>query len=82
MLDGIILMFDDDLNDFQVIFQKLNLPIEVITNLFGKVIAVDKREDERASREETIEFPSIKDFAKFKKWLLERMKAIELRIFL
>ena len=68
---------DDDLNDFQAIFQKLNLPLEVITNLFGKVIAMDKREDERVSREETIEFLSIKDFAKFKKWLLERMKAIE-----
>lgn len=68
---------DDDLNDFQVIFQKLNLPLGIITNLFGKTIVKDQIGDKSNLPKETIELPSIHDFSKFKKWMLERIKDIE-----
>jgi len=68
---------ENDLNDFQVIFQKLKLPIGIITNLFGKTIVKDQRGDKSNLPKETIELPSIHDFSKFKKWMLERIKDIE-----
>jgi hypothetical protein len=67
---------ENDLNDFQVIFQKLSLPMEILTNLFGV-----KREihiiENRDKVQDTSQIPSIKDFARFKKWLLEKIKDIE-----
>jgi len=69
-------LVDNDLNDFQVIFQKLDLPSEIILN------EIPFREDNRGeagrlSIEETTNIPSINDFAKFRKWMLERIKDIE-----
>ena len=67
---------ENDLNDFQVIFQKLDLPSEIIINLFG----VEKNNNVKENKpkiQNPSEIPSVKDFKKFKKWLLERIKDIE-----
>ena len=67
---------ENDLNDFQVIFQKLDLPCDIIINEIP--FREDKKgEDRRLSPEKTINIPSINDFAKFRKWMLERIKDIE-----
>jgi len=71
------ILTENDLNDFQVIFQKLKLPIGIITNVFGKTIVRDEKRHKNIPTKENIELPSIHDFSKFKKWLLERIKDIE-----
>ncbi|MFX0042544.1 MAG: hypothetical protein ACFE8L_06500 [Candidatus Hodarchaeota archaeon] len=67
---------ENDLNDYQVIFQKLNLPIEILINLYG-VKNDSNVKQSRVKVQETSQIPSIKDFPKFKKWLLEKVRDIE-----
>ncbi len=67
---------ENDLNDFQVIFQKLDLPSEIIINLFG-VEKDNNVKENKPKIQNPSEIPSVKDFKKFKKWLLERIKDIE-----
>ncbi len=64
---------EDDLNDFQVIFQKLNLPSEIIINLFG----VKKDNKVKSIIQTPSENPSFRDFSSFKKWVLKKVEDIE-----
>ncbi|MFX1320807.1 MAG: hypothetical protein ACFFAQ_04095 [Promethearchaeota archaeon] len=71
---------ENDLNDFQVIFQKLDLPSEIIINLFG----VEKNNNVKEVEPKIQilpEIPSIKDFYSFKKWILRKVEDIEKLLF-
>lgn len=67
---------ENDLNDFQVIFQKLKLPDEILIKLFGvkKENSVKKF---RTKVKNTSEIPSISDFPTFKKWILKQIESLE-----
>ena len=67
---------ENDLNDFQVIFQKLNFSIEILINLFGvkKENSVKKF---RTKVQITSEIPLISDFPTFKKWILKQIEDLE-----
>ena len=67
---------ENDLDDFQVIFQMLNLPLEILINLYGVNKECHVKENSTEDRNLS-QIPSIKDFDRFKKWLLVKIKDIE-----
>jgi len=72
---------ENDLNDFQVIFQKLDLPSEIIINLFG--VEKDNNVKEINPKIQiSSQIPSVKDFSNFKKWVLKIVELIEKLLFL
>ena len=71
---------ENDLNDFQVIFQKLDLPSEIIINLFG----VEKDNNVKEIKPKiqiSSQIPSVKDFSSFKKWILKKVEDLEKLLF-
>jgi len=71
---------ESDLNDFQVIFQKLDLPSEITINLFG-IEKNNNVKDVEPKIQILPEIPSIKDFYSFKKWILRKVEDIEKLLF-
>ena len=68
-------LVENDLNDFQIIFQKLDLPLEILINL-----GVEKDNSVKKIRPKlqvSSEIPSVKDFPTFKRWVLKKVKDIE-----
>jgi len=81
---------DEDINDFETIFIKLNISEDLILSLITEELnRNEKRENnlliKKSNHKKTSKFddssinqiPSTKDFSKFKKWLLKRIEDIE-----